>query len=182
MEERLENISTEGNILNNISSSDWLHIIDDSIRKKYLSRLSEVQIAPIKDLDPLESDLINNIRLYHVTEMVYKKGESVVDKFTTVFNALATYNAAVFILIDSNGDTLNFYLGVRNNESNESKKRSSVSLGDTLKQSLIGNFPGIKIDNNDRKIDCFRRVHKKLRQSGNKIKDPQKPCKYRAFR
>lgn len=111
-----------------------------------------MQIAPIMDLPPLEDDLISNVRLYHIKEMVYQKGESVTDKFTTVFNTLATYNASVFILIDSDGKTANYYLGVRNNESDESpKKRSTVTLGDTLKQTLIGHFPGVKIENEDRK-------------------------------
>lgn len=31
------------------------------------------------------------------------------------------------------------------------KKRSTVTLGDTLKQTLIGHFPGVKIENEDRK-------------------------------
>ena len=69
-----------------------------------------------------------------------------------MFNTLATYNASVFILIDSDGKSANYYLGVRNNESDESpKKRSTVTLGDTLKQTLIGHFPGVKIENEDRK-------------------------------
>lgn len=138
--------------LKDMPLSTRLSVIDDGIRKKYLTRLSEMQIAPIMDLPPLENDLISNVRLYHIKEMVYQKGESVTDKFTTVFNTLATYNASVFILIDSDGKTANYYLGVRNNESDESpKKRSTVTLGDTLKQTLIGHFPGVKIENEDRK-------------------------------
>lgn len=129
-----------------------LEIIDEGVRKKYLARLSEMDIAPIGDIAPLEEDLINNVRLYRITEMVYRKGEPVTDKFTTVFNTLATYNASVFVLIDSNGKETQFYIGVRNNEPDESPyKRSTVTLGDTLKHTLIGHFPGIKIENEDRK-------------------------------
>ncbi len=129
-----------------------LEIIDDGIRKKYLARLSEMEIAPIGDFAPLEEDLISNVRLFRITEMVYSKGESVTDKFTTVFNTLSTYNASVFILIDSDGKETRFYLGVRNNEPDSSPaKRSTVTLGDTLKQTLIGHFPGVKIQNEDRK-------------------------------
>ena len=111
-----------------------------------------MKIAPIGELPPLEEDLINNVRLYRIQEMVYRKGEPVTDKFTTVFNTLSTYNATVFILIDSDGKQTQFYIGVRNNEPDESaNKRSTVTLGDTLKQTLIGHFPGIKIVNEDRK-------------------------------
>ena len=110
-----------------------------------------MQIMPLGEITPLEEDLINNVRLYRITEMVYQKDESVMDKFTTVFNTLSTYNASVFFLIDSDGKQANYYLGVRNNEANDSpRKRSTVTLGDTLRQTLIGHFPGVKIENEDR--------------------------------
>ena len=135
-----------------ITIENRLEIIDEGVRKKYLARLSEMPIAPLVDLPPLEEDIINNVRMYRITEMVYQKGESVTDKFTTVFNTLSTYNASVFILVDSDGKETRFYLGVRNNEPDDSPlKRSTVTLGDTLKQTLIGHFPGVKIENEDRK-------------------------------
>lgn len=128
-----------------------LEIIDEGIRKKYLARLNEMEIAPVGDLPSLENELINNIRIYRITEMVYRKGESVTNKFTTVFNTLSTYNASVFIIIDSDGNETNFYLGVRSNTSDDDpEKRSMVTLGDTLKNTLIGNFPGVKIVSEDR--------------------------------
>lgn len=128
-----------------------LEIIDEGIRKKYLARLSEMEIAPVGSIPSLEDDLINNIRLYRITEMVYQKGESVTDKFTTVFNTLSTYNASVFIIIDSDGNETNFYLGVRSNDiADDVSKRSMVTLGDTLKNTLVGNFPGVKIADVDR--------------------------------
>lgn len=134
-----------------ISLENRLEIIDEGVRKKYLARLSEMPIAPIGEIAPLEEDLINNVRLYRITEMVYRKGEPVTDKFTTVFNTLATYNASIFVLVDSDGKETQFYIGVRNNEDDNSPyKRSTVTLGDTLKQTLIGHFPGIKIENEDR--------------------------------
>ena len=127
-----------------------LEIIGEGLRKKYLSRLTEMQIAPVGELLPLEEDLIDNVRMYHITEMVYGKGEPVTEKFTTVFNTLSTYNATVFIVMDSDGRKSSFYVGVRNNETDPTKKRSTVTLGDTLKNALIGHFPGIKIANVDR--------------------------------
>lgn len=147
-----ELVKTEQNELPEIALEDRLEIIDEYVRRKYLTRLSDMQIIPVGEITPLEEDLIDNVRLYRITEMVYQKDESVMDKFTTVFNTLATYNASVFLLIDSDGSQANYYLGVRNNEANDSlKKRSTVTLGDTLKQTLIGHFPGIKIENEDRK-------------------------------
>lgn len=151
----MELLKTEQNALAEkfeIPVEDRLEIIDEYVRKKYLTRLSDMQIMPLGEITPLEEDLIDNVRMYRITEMVYQKDESVMDKFTTVFNTLATYNASIFFLIDSDGKQANYYLGVRNNEANDSlKKRSTVTLGDTLKQTLIGHFPGVKIENEDRK-------------------------------
>lgn len=145
-----------------VSMENRLAIIEEGIRKKYLSRLHEMQIVPVGELPPLESDIIDNIRLYKITEMVYQKGESVTDKFTTVFNTLSTYNAQVFIIMDSDGRHTDFYVGVRNNEQDEKRKRSTVTLGDTLKNTLIGHFPGIKIVSQDRKT---------IAQLSNRIND-----------
>lgn len=136
--------------LTDIAVSTRLEIVEEGIRKNYLTRLTEMKIAPILNLSPIEEDLIDNVRLYHITEMVYPKGELATDKFTTVFNTLSTYKAIVFILLDSDGKKTDFYIGVRNNEDDESLKRSTVTLGDMLKNTLIGHFPGIKLRNEDR--------------------------------
>ncbi|WP_294411298.1 DUF87 domain-containing protein [uncultured Ruminococcus sp.] len=146
----LQTINNSSLAVQEITLENRLEIIEEGMRRKYLSRLTEMQIAPLTDMQPLESDLIDNYRLYRITEMVYHKGEPATNKFTTVFNTLSTYNASVFIIIDSDGINTDFYLGVRNNEKDESKKRSTVTLGDTLKNTLIGHFPGIKIDTESR--------------------------------
>ena len=59
--------------LKDMPLSTRLSVIDDGIRKKYLTRLSEMQIAPIMDLPPLENDLISNVRLYHIKEVAHAK-------------------------------------------------------------------------------------------------------------
>jgi hypothetical protein len=125
-----------------------LDIIDEKIRRRDLSRLTEMDVVPFSDaeLPELEEDVISNIRLFKINEMVYQKGESATNKFTTVYNALQTYNATVFVLMDSDGDKTDFYLGVRSN----GDTRSTVTLGDTLKDTLVGNFPGVKVTAQDR--------------------------------
>ena len=149
MNELQEQLSAEI-VTQDMTMENRLAIMEDGIRKKYLSRLTEMQIVPVGELLPLEEDLIQNIRLFHVTEMVYKKGEPVTDKFTTVFNTLSTYNATAFIIMDSDGQKTDFYIGVRNMEKDELQKRSTVTLGDTLKNTFIGHFPGMKILGKDR--------------------------------
>jgi len=123
-----------------------LDIIDETIRRRDLARLVEMEIVPMQEKLSLEEDIISNIRLYKITEMVYEMGEGITDKFTTVFNTLSTYKASVFIILDSDGVHTDFYLGVRSNKD----ERSTVTLGDTLRNTLIGHFPGVKIKNVDR--------------------------------
>ncbi len=48
-----------------------LDIIDESIRRRDLARLTEMEIVPITNLPPLENDVISNVRLFRITEMVY---------------------------------------------------------------------------------------------------------------
>ena len=127
-----------------------LEILGEWMRKKYLARLTEMQIAPVTGLSPLEDDLIDNVRLYHVSEMVYQKGEPALDKFTTVFNTLSAYDATIFLILDADGRKTDIYIGVRNDETDPLVKRSSVTLGDSLKNALIGHFPGIRIEDVDR--------------------------------
>lgn len=151
MNAQIERYSTDAISISTVTDENRIAIIDDALRKKYFARLADMDVVPIGDLPPLEDDLIENVRLYHINEMVYQRGEPVSDKFTTVFNTLSTYNSSVFVLIDSDGKETSFYLGVRNNESDSStSKRSTVTLGDTLKQTLIGHFPGVRIENKDR--------------------------------
>lgn len=133
-----------------VTDENRLEIIEDGLRKKYLARLSEMAVVPPDGMPPLQQDLIDNVRLFRITEMVYQKGELATDKFTTVFNTLSTYKSSVFIIMDSDGEKTDFYIGVRNNEMEDGKKRSTVTLGDTLRNTLIGNFPGIKIQSEDR--------------------------------
>ena len=133
-----------------VSMQNRLAIIEDGIRKRYLSRMDDMEIAVPENLVPVEEDLIDNIRLFHISEMVYQKGEQAIDKFTTVYNTISTYNASVFLLLDSDGKKTDVYLGVRNNEVNSELKRTSVTLGDTLKTAVIGHFPGVKIESINR--------------------------------
>ena len=139
--------------LNGISMSlgDRLEIIDDILRRKYLARLEDAPVAEPPTLPELESDIIDNVRMFRITEMVYQKGEPITRKLTTVLNTLSTYYATAFVVIKSDGATTDLYLGVRNAYAGDSNhKRSTVTLLDTLRQALIGHFPGIKTENVDR--------------------------------
>lgn len=111
-------------------------LVDDIILKKYLHKLTELEIIPLDD----ELKKISNIRLFKITEMVYQKDEYSTYKFASVFNSVQNLNCGVFIVADSNGEKTDFYMGVRSLDD----KRTTKSLKDTLRNALIGQFPGVK--------------------------------------
>jgi hypothetical protein len=77
--------------------------------------------------------------------MVYRKDEYSAFNLASVFNSLPTAKCAVFVLMDSDGNKTDFYLGI-----NEYDERTPVSsLIDTLYGALNGHFPGTKTLNMD---------------------------------
>lgn len=118
-----------------------LQVVNDIVLKNYVQHLHDFEIVPL-DLSDEEraKDLSENVRLFKITEMVYEKDEFATYKFSSVFNALSTANCAVFIIIDSNGEKTDFYMGVRAYDS----ELTPNFLKDTLKNALVGQFPGIK--------------------------------------
>ncbi len=123
-------------------------LVDDIILKKYLYKLSDLEIIPLND----DLKKISDIRLFKITEMVYQKNEYSTYKFASVFNSVQNLNCGVFIIADSNGEKTDFYMGVRSLDD----KRTTKSLKDTLKNALIGQFPGVKsIDLLDPQAESF---------------------------
>ena len=113
-------------------------LVDDIILKKYLYNLSDMDVVP------LDSSLkqISDIRIFKITQMVYQKDEYSIFKFASVFNSVQNLNCGVFIIIDSNGSKTDFYMGVRSHDN----IRTIKSLKDTLKNSLLGQFPGVRTE------------------------------------
>lgn len=117
-----------------------LRVVDDVVLKNYIGNLSSMSVVPLSQ-EVLEKNILDNVRLFKITEMVYEKEEFATYKFASVFNSLATTESAVFIIIDSNGIKTDFYMGIRSLDSD----RTASSLKDTVLNAMKGQFPGIKI-------------------------------------
>lgn len=136
---------------NNSTLSTSLAIADEWIRKNYLNRIGDMRIIePVFD-QKLEDDFVDRIRLFKISELSYQKGESIEEKLSTVYNALSLYPVILFMLIENDGEKTSLYLGVRLQNQTDQLYRSAVSVGEVLKQGLIGNFPGIQVEREDRK-------------------------------
>lgn len=120
-----------------------LQVVDDIVLKNYVQHLHDFEIVPLglSDEDRAK-DISENVRLFKITEMVYEKDEFATYKFASVFNALSTANCAVFIIIDSDGESTDFYMGVRAQD----PELTPNFLKDTLKNAMVGQFPGIKTE------------------------------------
>mgnify|MGYP000298594138 CR=1 FL=1 len=60
-----EKTQTEVPVTQEVTLENRLEIIEDGMRKKYLARLNDMQIAALPDLLPAEEDFVDNVRLYH---------------------------------------------------------------------------------------------------------------------
>lgn len=121
--------------------SSAFQLVDDVVLKNYITRLPSFEVRPL-DENAIKNN-ISRIRLFRITEMVYAKDESATYKFASVFNAVAATQSAIFTIIDSDGKTTDFYLGIRS-LSDENSTQTSYS---TLINAMQGQFPGTKIEN-----------------------------------
>ena len=56
--------------INQVKENEYsISILEEQIRKNYLTRASEMHVAPIT-MGDLDDDIIDNVRVYHVSEMV----------------------------------------------------------------------------------------------------------------
>lgn len=123
-------------------------LVEDIILKKYLHKLDSLEVIPL----PEELKRISDIRLFKITEMVYQKDEYSTYKFASVFSSVQNLNCGIFIIADSDGQKTDFYMGVRSLDD----RRTTKSLKDTLRNALIGQFPGVKsVDLLDNQAEAF---------------------------
>lgn len=117
-------------------------LIDDIVLKNYITKLEDLDVIPL-DEAILETNISENVRFFKITEMVYQKDEYATYKFASVFNSVSDLECSVFVIIDSDGEKTDFYMGIRSLNSN----RTTSSLENTLNNALKGQFPGIKSEN-----------------------------------
>ena len=108
------------------------HVADIYLNRTYLENFSYAPIIPAgrKLMD------VSNLRLIEITKLVFDRSEKFTDKLKSVFSALHNLGSAVALIIDSDGNAIKFYMGIR------SGQNASLS-GDILESTLKGNFPGI---------------------------------------
>lgn len=111
-------------------------VADVYLNRTYLESFSSAPIVPgaraLMDT--------TKMRLLEITKLVYDQKEKFTDKLKSVYSALHSLNSAVALLIQSDGDTVRFFIGTRS-------MSNAAIAGDVLESTLKGNFPGISYCN-----------------------------------
>lgn len=113
-----------------------LNIADNIVNKKYLTVLNDYPIVQARN--DISSSEINKIsRFYKLEQFVFDKSEDTRDKLVSVFQSVASVNASLVFIINSNKEKIDYYIGVKSFDKNPNQ------ASDLLYKSLNGNFPGI---------------------------------------
>lgn len=114
-----------------------LKMIDDEVMKGYVRKLDQL---PVVRPDARMGEALSDIHFFRISELVYQEDEFSVDKLAMIFHALSNSPCTVVMMLRSDGEKTDFYLGVRPNS-----EKSAGTMFQMLKRSLLGFFPGSKI-------------------------------------
>ena len=114
-----------------------LPLVEDIVLKQYVSRLAELPVV-----EPADPSGGQGIVLFKIDKMVYERDEYATDKFISVVSAMTYAKCSIFLVIDGQKDRTDFYLGVRNDDA----ERSTSSVAETFRNALVGQFPGILVE------------------------------------
>lgn len=118
--------------------SKGFQVADIYLNRSYLDVFSS---APVISADHSVMD-VSKLRLVEISKLVFDANEKFTDKLMSVYSALYSLNSSVALIIDSDGEKIRFYMGIRS-------EQNSALAGDILESTLKGNFPGIVYDSKD---------------------------------
>ncbi|WP_422122329.1 helicase HerA domain-containing protein [Planococcus sp. X10-3] len=106
------------------------------MEKTYLHKLTDYKVVSI-DNQATTQNTTRQIRLFQIEKIVYDKKEDIAEKLVNVYNALGNLNNSLFLIIDSDGNEVELYIGTRSDQ---------ISVAqESLMRSMKGNFPGTKL-------------------------------------
>lgn len=117
---------------------------DSVIMRKYMP---EIGSYPVKSMpaDLANTNINSVLRLNRIEKIVYDADENNRDKLMTVYNSVALCGGAVIHMIVSDGERVEYYIGTRTANINETATCQAALAG-----AFEGNFPGTKLVGEDR--------------------------------
>lgn len=121
------------------------------VEHSYLERLDRLEIVK-PSLEELDVDPVKCGKFYHLTHLVRDKDEHFLDKLITVVNAAFSLNAALVVLIRSDGKTTSCYLGIlsknhRTGSAQDAGFRRAAE--EAFSGAVKGNFTGSRLEELD---------------------------------
>ena len=110
-------------------------VADTFINRQYLDYFSDARILDVCRRSVQSSQ---KLRIYQMTKVVFDKEEDIVDKLTSVYNALYNLSISVAIFIIGTEKDAKFYFAVR-------AEQIAPLAGRILESTLRSNFPGIEL-------------------------------------
>ena len=115
---------------------------DNLIHRNYLSVLDQAVSVSERTIEGFDFHKdCDCVQLDHVLRIVYDKNENNLAKFNSVYSSLITTGQAVFVLIRSNENQIEIYIGTRGADSD-----SAIAGREILEAAIRGNFPGLQLD------------------------------------
>ena len=130
-----------------------LGIADSILSKNYLANLSNCEVInnyESESIDSLKDKLNSEVRFFDISQIVLNKKENMRDKLATVFNAVGNTGASLLMQIKGSKNKVEIRIGVKNTNGNVQKTKNAK---DILENSLLSNFPGIKVSEHYKEID-----------------------------
>ena len=90
-----------------------LTIIDDEVMKNYVPSLRRCPVIPLEEASV---EALDQIQFFRISKLVYQEDEFSVHKLATIFNALSNKPCTLVLMIQSDGQNHDFYLGVRSRD------------------------------------------------------------------
>lgn len=130
-----------------------LGITDSILSKNYLANLSDCEILDnygTEHINSLIEKLNSSVRFFDITQIVLNRKENMRDKLATVFNAVGNAGASLLMQIKSTNNNAKIRIGIKSSNGNIQKTKNAK---DILENSLLSNFPGIKLSEHYKETD-----------------------------
>ena len=120
-----------------LTRQSWL-MLENLLSRQYLQSVNQTPVvAPQESIN----DVLKTVRADRITRILYDRSEDNLTKFNSIFTALYSSGSTVFILLNSDRQKTEIFMGVKADDI-----ESADASIKTLEKSLNGNFPGMTIE------------------------------------
>ncbi len=112
-------------------------LADNIVYRSYINRIDTLNIVKVSS-EFLQKEIGKEVRLIKVEKIIYDKKENNLQKLTNIYNMAYSLELNLVLILDSDGNKVQLYLGIcQENDNNKLK------LGiESLYHGFVGNFPG----------------------------------------